>query len=68
MDGTTDFAVVIRTMLMRGSRELRPLLHHSADAVPELQLGGGGAITHLSKPAQEWEEALVKIEAVIGRD
>lgn len=33
----------------------------------ELTLGAGGAITHLSEVANEWEEVLVKTEAVVGR-
>ncbi|KAK4046506.1 para-aminobenzoate synthase, (PABA) [Microbotryomycetes sp. JL201] len=50
-DGTTDLSVVIRTLILRGD---------------ELSLGAGGAITHLSDPAKEWEEVLVKVDAVVG--
>lgn len=80
VDGTTDFAVVIRTMVIRGDREcifrfcfgvtqdsFADILLISAHLMVELQLGGGGAITHLSDPEKEWEEVLVKVEAVIGR-
>jgi para-aminobenzoate synthetase len=33
----------------------------------ELTLGAGGAITHLSDAADEWEEVLVKTDAVLGK-
>ncbi|GAA5977392.1 hypothetical protein JCM5350_002450 [Sporobolomyces pararoseus] len=51
IDGASDWSVVIRTLVKRGR---------------ELQLGAGGAITHLSDPAKEWEEVLTKIDAVLG--
>ncbi|KAM0792931.1 hypothetical protein ACM66B_002690 [Microbotryomycetes sp. NB124-2] len=51
-DCTTDLSVVIRTLILRGE---------------EMTLGAGGAITHLSDPEKEWEEVLVKVDAVIGR-
>lgn len=51
VDGTASFSVVIRTLVVQGS---------------ELTLGAGGAITHQSDPAKEWEEVLVKTEAVVG--
>ncbi|KAK4700683.1 para-aminobenzoate synthetase, partial [Phenoliferia sp. Uapishka_3] len=49
VDGTTDFSVVIRTLAVQGD---------------QLTLGAGGAITHLSVPLSEWEEMLVKKDAV----
>lgn len=49
LDGTSDFAVVIRTLVVRGE---------------ELTLGAGGAITLLSDPDSEWNEVKVKVEAV----
>ncbi|GAA5934088.1 4-amino-4-deoxychorismate synthase [Sporobolomyces koalae] len=52
IDGASDWSVVIRTLIKRGQ---------------ELSLGAGGAITHLSDPAKEWEEVLTKIQAVLGR-
>ncbi|GAA6061537.1 hypothetical protein JCM10212_002744 [Sporobolomyces blumeae] len=52
VDGASDWSVVIRTLIKRGR---------------ELTLGAGGAITHLSDPAKEWEEVLTKIEAVLGK-
>ncbi|GEM11898.1 para-aminobenzoate synthetase [Rhodotorula toruloides] len=52
VDGASDWSVVIRTLVKRGR---------------ELTLGAGGAITHLSDPAKEWEEVLTKVDAVRGR-
>ncbi|BGP04117.1 para-aminobenzoate synthase, (PABA) [Rhodotorula toruloides] len=52
VDGSSDWSVVIRTLVKRGR---------------ELTLGAGGAITHLSDPAKEWEEVLTKVDAVLGR-
>ncbi|KPV72815.1 uncharacterized protein RHOBADRAFT_55494 [Rhodotorula graminis WP1] len=52
IDGSSDWAVVIRTLVKRGR---------------DLTLGAGGAITHLSDPAKEWEEVLTKVDAVLGR-
>ncbi|GAA5915563.1 hypothetical protein JCM8208_002432 [Rhodotorula glutinis] len=52
IDGSSDWAVVIRTLVKRGR---------------DLTLGAGGAITHLSDPAKEWEEVLTKLDAVLGR-
>ncbi|BGP21010.1 hypothetical protein JCM10213_003226 [Rhodosporidiobolus nylandii] len=51
IDGSSDWSVVIRTLVKRGH---------------ELTLGAGGAITHLSEPETEWEEVLTKVEAVTG--
>ncbi|KAK4048046.1 para-aminobenzoate synthase, (PABA) [Microbotryomycetes sp. JL221] len=50
-DGATDLSVVIRTIVLRGQ---------------ELTLGAGGAITNLSDPHKEWQEVLVKVDAVTG--
>ncbi|GAA6055654.1 hypothetical protein JCM3770_003396 [Rhodotorula araucariae] len=52
IDGTSDWAVVIRTLVKRGR---------------ELTLGAGGAITHLSDAAKEWDEVLTKVDAVLNR-
>ncbi|GAA6007996.1 4-amino-4-deoxychorismate synthase, partial [Rhodotorula paludigena] len=52
VDGASDWSVVIRTLVKRGR---------------ELSLGAGGAITHLSDAAKEWEEVLTKVDAVLGR-
>ncbi|GAA5857734.1 hypothetical protein JCM9279_006038 [Rhodotorula babjevae] len=52
IDGSSDWAVVIRTLVKRGR---------------DLTLGAGGAITHLSDPAKEWDEVLTKLDAVLGR-
>lgn len=48
VDGTTDLSVVIRT---------------AVSTARETRVGVGGAITHLSDPAAEWAEALLKGEA-----
>ncbi|BGP44120.1 para-aminobenzoate synthase, (PABA) [Rhodotorula kratochvilovae] len=52
VDGSSDWAVVIRTLVKRGR---------------ELVLGAGGAITHLSDAAKEWDEVLTKVDAVLNR-
>lgn len=36
------------------------------DWYSDLTLGAGGAITHLSDVDKEWEEVLIKMEAVLG--
>jgi len=51
VDGSASFAVVIRTLVVRAGA---------------LALGAGGAVTHLSDARREWEEVLVKAEAVVG--
>ncbi|GAA5941999.1 hypothetical protein JCM1841_003855 [Sporobolomyces salmonicolor] len=52
VDGASDWSVVIRTLVQRGT---------------ELSLGAGGAITHLSDSEKEWEEVLTKTDAVLGK-
>jgi para-aminobenzoate synthetase len=47
--GTVDQSVIIRTIIKRGTT---------------LELGAGGAITWLSDPKAEWEEVMVKANAV----
>lgn len=47
--GTADQSVVIRTVIKTGDR---------------LELGAGGAITWLSETDKEWDEVLVKANAV----
>ena len=47
--GTVDQSVVIRTVIKSGDR---------------LELGAGGAITWLSETDKEWDEVLVKANAV----
>lgn len=49
VSGTVDQSVVIRTIVKRGD---------------ELELGAGGAITWLSESDKEWEEVMVKANAV----
>jgi para-aminobenzoate synthetase len=49
VSGTVDQSVVIRTIVKTGT---------------ELVLGAGGAITWLSEASKEWEEVLVKANAV----
>ncbi|KAF2402836.1 ADC synthase [Trichodelitschia bisporula] len=49
VSGTADQSVVIRTIVKSGR---------------ELELGAGGAVTWLSEPKAEWEEVLVKANAV----
>ncbi|EGE03538.1 para-aminobenzoate synthase [Trichophyton equinum CBS 127.97] len=47
--GTVDQSVVIRTIVKNGA---------------DLELGAGGAITWLSEPDKEWDEVMVKANAV----
>ncbi|KAI8146655.1 ADC synthase [Fennellomyces sp. T-0311] len=54
LNGSADFSVVIRTAVVRDS---------NTEAV-EVSVGGGGAITFLSDPEQEWKEALLKTQSV----
>jgi para-aminobenzoate synthetase len=49
VSGAVDQSVVIRTIVRTGN---------------DLELGAGGAITWLSDPDKEWEEVLVKANAV----
>lgn len=68
VDGTTDFSVVIRTLVIKGTGPSLPLpLAPPLTPFVDLTLGAGGAITHLSDVDNEWEEVLVKTEAVVGR-
>ncbi|KAL2265890.1 hypothetical protein VTJ83DRAFT_6990 [Remersonia thermophila] len=52
VSGTVDQSVVIRTIVKTGD---------------ELELGAGGAITWLSESEKEWEEVMVKANAVARR-
>ncbi|KAG0191502.1 Protein phosphatase PP2A regulatory subunit B [Apophysomyces sp. BC1034] len=53
LDGATDFNVVIRTAIIATQQ----------DKV-KVSVGGGGAITFLSDPEQEWKETLLKTKSV----
>ncbi|OBZ81742.1 Aminodeoxychorismate synthase, chloroplastic [Choanephora cucurbitarum] len=55
LDGSADFNVVIRTAVMT---------HQSSSGTTEVSVGGGGAITFLSDPEQEWKETLLKTKSV----
>ena len=52
MDGATDLSVVIRTIIVEGKA---------------CTIGAGGAITWLSKRANEWEEVKTKVRSVVGK-
>ena len=52
VDGATDLSVVIRTIVVEGSTAT---------------IGAGGAITWLSKRANEWDEVKTKVKSVVGR-
>ncbi|KAM0749631.1 ADC synthase [Meredithblackwellia eburnea MCA 4105] len=68
VDGATDFAVVIRTLIIEKNSESTFLCSPFEFAcVTELTLGAGGAITHLSEAESEWEEVLVKKDAVVSQ-
>lgn len=54
-NGSADFNVVIRTAVA------------STKDVVEVSVGGGGAITFLSDPEQEWKETLLKTKSVAPR-
>ncbi|KAI9303509.1 ADC synthase [Cunninghamella echinulata] len=54
LDGNADFNVVIRTAIIT----------KKSNNQVELSVGGGGAITFLSNPEQEWKEALLKTKSV----
>ena len=58
LDGSADFNVVIRTAVMT---------HQSSSGTTEVSIGGGGAITFLSDPEQEWKETLLKTKSVAPR-
>jgi len=52
VDGATDLSVVIRTIIVEGRA---------------CTIGAGGAITWLSKRANEWEEVKTKVRSVVGK-
>ncbi|KAF7727010.1 Protein phosphatase PP2A regulatory subunit B [Apophysomyces ossiformis] len=53
LDGASDFSVVIRTAVIA-----------SQQGEACVSVGGGGAITFLSDPEQEWKETLLKTKSV----
>ncbi|GAA5798099.1 hypothetical protein HPULCUR_003499 [Helicostylum pulchrum] len=55
LNGSADFNVVIRTAVANTKAETR---------LVEVSVGGGGAITFLSSPEQEWKETLLKTKSV----
>ncbi|KAI8980887.1 ADC synthase [Pilobolus umbonatus] len=55
LNGAADFNVVIRTAVVTSQSEDKGL---------EISVSGGGAITFLSDPEQEWKEALLKTRSV----
>ncbi|KAI7855404.1 ADC synthase [Circinella umbellata] len=55
LDGSADFNVVIRTAVVTNDP--------SQEGV-NVSVGGGGAITFLSDPEQEWKETLLKTKSV----
>lgn len=57
LNGSADFNVVIRTAVASTKRE----------GLLEVSVGGGGAITFLSDPEQEWKETLLKTKSVAPR-
>lgn len=57
LNGSADFNVVIRTAVASTK----------ADGTVEISVGGGGAITFLSDPEQEWKETLLKTKSVAPR-
>ncbi|KAG2219252.1 hypothetical protein INT45_009860, partial [Circinella minor] len=54
-DGSADFNVVIRTAVVTND---------SSQEKMNVSVGGGGAITFLSDPEQEWKETLLKTKSV----
>ncbi|KAI8641269.1 ADC synthase [Parasitella parasitica] len=54
LNGSADFNVVIRTAVASSK----------ANNAVEISVGGGGAITFLSDPEQEWKETLLKTKSV----
>lgn len=57
LNGSADFNVVIRTAVTSTKR----------NGAVEVSVGGGGAITFLSDPEQEWKETLLKTKSVAPR-
>lgn len=57
LNGSADFNVVIRTAVASTK----------ANDTVEISVGGGGAITFLSDPEQEWKETLLKTKSVAPR-
>ncbi|KDN52366.1 ADC synthase [Tilletiaria anomala UBC 951] len=49
IDGSADFAVIIRTAYVEGR---------------DVSIGAGGAVTYASDPAKEWDEVLDKAKAI----
>ncbi|KAI9277297.1 ADC synthase [Phascolomyces articulosus] len=58
LNGSADFNVVIRTAVVTDDPTQEGL---------EVSVGGGGAITFLSDPEQEWKETLLKTRSVAPR-
>lgn len=54
LSGDADFNVVIRTGVAAKTKE----------GSLEISVGGGGAVTFLSDPEQEWREAVLKTRSV----
>lgn len=55
--GSADFNVVIRTAVASTKQ----------DDTVHISVGGGGAVTFLSDPEQEWKEAVLKTKSVAPR-
>lgn len=58
LNGSADFNVVIRTAVAKTKADT---------GLVEVSVGGGGAITFLSSPEQEWKETLLKTKSVAPR-
>jgi para-aminobenzoate synthetase len=75
LDGSADFNVVIRTAVAstkeNGSGKFIVIfdLKIVSDicCIVQMSVGGGGAITFLSDPEQEWKETLLKTKSVAPR-
>lgn len=57
LSGSADFNVVIRTAVASTK----------SDGLVHVSVGGGGAITFLSDPEEEWKETLLKTKSVAPR-
>lgn len=57
LNGSADFNVVIRTAVASTK----------SNGLVQVSVGGGGAITFLSDPEQEWKETLLKTKSVSPR-